>query len=142
MEEKVLEILKNVFELDSVDETCSQTTCEKWDSMGQLNLVVELETEFDVTLEPEEIGDMKCFNDIIRILDSLTTDEAFAILDNSGCMKEVASGLVRSILYYLNRRAGDKLDIECIMYTKDLGQLAASEGAVNMIEVNKEKWNG
>lgn len=68
MEEKVLEILKNLFELDTVDETCSQTTCEKWDSMGQLNLVVELESEFDVTLEPEEIGEMKCFDDIIRIL--------------------------------------------------------------------------
>ena len=70
MEEKVLEILKNLFELDAVDETCSQTTCEKWDSMGQLNLVVELETEFDVALEPEEIGEMKCFNDIVRILKS------------------------------------------------------------------------
>ena len=70
MEEKVLEILKNLFELDTVDETCSQETCEKWDSMGQLNLVVELETEFDVTLEPEEIGEMKCFDDIIRILKS------------------------------------------------------------------------
>jgi acyl carrier protein len=70
MEEKVLEILKNLFELDTVDETCSQTTCEKWDSMGQLNLVVELESEFDVTLEPEEIGEMKSFNDIIRILKS------------------------------------------------------------------------
>lgn len=68
MEEKVLEILKNLFELDTVDETCSQTTCEKWDSMGQLNLVVELESEFDVTLEPEEIGEMKSFDDIIRIL--------------------------------------------------------------------------
>ena len=68
MEEKVLEILKNLFELDTVDETCSQTTCEKWDSMGQLNLVVELESEFDVTLEPEEIGEMKSFKDIIRIL--------------------------------------------------------------------------
>lgn len=68
MEEKVLEILKNLFELDTVDETCSQETCEKWDSMGQLNLVVELESEFDVSLEPEEIGEMKCFNDIIRIL--------------------------------------------------------------------------
>lgn len=68
MEEKVLEILKNLFELDTVDETCSQETCEKWDSMGQLNLVVELESEFDVTLEPEEIGEMKSFNDIIRIL--------------------------------------------------------------------------
>lgn len=70
MEEKVLEILKNLFELDTVDETCSQTTCEKWDSMGQLNLVVELESEFDVTLEPEEIGEMKSFGDIIRILKS------------------------------------------------------------------------
>ena len=68
MEEKVLEILKNLFELDTVDNTCSQTTCEKWDSMGQLNLVVELETEFDVTLEPEEIGEMKSYNDIIRVL--------------------------------------------------------------------------
>lgn len=70
MEEKVLEILKDLFELDTVDATCSQTTCEKWDSMGQLNLVVELESEFDVTLEPEEIGEMKCFNDIIKILKS------------------------------------------------------------------------
>lgn len=68
MEEKVLEILKDLFELDTVDETCSQATCENWDSMGQLNLVVELESEFDVTLEPEEIGEMKSFNDIVRIL--------------------------------------------------------------------------
>ena len=70
MEERVLEILKDLFELDSVDKTCSQMTCEKWDSMGQLNLVVELESEFDVTLEPEEIGEMKSFDDIIRILKS------------------------------------------------------------------------
>ena len=68
MEEKVLEVLKNTFELDSVDKTCSQSSCKKWDSMGQLNLVVELETEFDVSLEPEEIGEMKCFDDIVRIL--------------------------------------------------------------------------
>ena len=70
MEEKVLEILKNVFELETIDTTCSQATCEKWDSMGQLNLVVELESEFDITLEPEEIGEMKCYDDIIRILKS------------------------------------------------------------------------
>lgn len=75
MEEKVLEILKNLFELDTVDETCSQETCEKWDSMGQLNLVVELESEFDVTFEPEEIGEMKCFDDIIRILKSKGVEE-------------------------------------------------------------------
>ena len=70
MEEKVLEILKNVFELETVDTTCSQQTCEKWDSMGQLNLVVELETEFDVSLEPEEIAEMKSFNDVVRLVNS------------------------------------------------------------------------
>lgn len=70
MEEKILRILKELFELDIVDETCSQMTCEKWDSMGQLNLVVELESEFNVTLEPEEIGEMKSFDDIVRILKS------------------------------------------------------------------------
>ena len=74
MEKKVLEILKKLFELDTIDETCSQSTCEKWDSMGQLNLVVELESEFDVTLEPEEIGEMKCYDDIIRILKSKGID--------------------------------------------------------------------
>lgn len=68
MEEKVLEILKNVLELDNVDETCSQETCEKWDSLGQLNLVVELESEFGVSLEPEEIGGMQSYNDIINLL--------------------------------------------------------------------------
>ena len=68
MEEKVLEILKKLFELETIDETCSQTTCEKWDSMAQLNLVVELESEFDITLEPEEIGEMTSFDDIVRIL--------------------------------------------------------------------------
>jgi acyl carrier protein len=68
MENKVFEILKEVFELEIVDNTCSQTTCEKWDSMGQLNLVAELEDAFDISLEPEEIGTMKCYDDIIRIL--------------------------------------------------------------------------
>ena len=70
MEEKVLEILKNLFELDTIDETCSQATCEKWDSMMHLNLVVELESEFGVSLEPDDLGQMQSYNDVIRILKS------------------------------------------------------------------------
>lgn len=68
MEEKILEILKNLFELDTVDTTCSQQTCEKWDSMGQLNLVVELESEYDISLEPEEIGEMTSYEKIVEIV--------------------------------------------------------------------------
>lgn len=68
MENKVLEILKETFELDSVDKTCSQQTCSAWDSMGQLNLVAELEDAFGISFEPEEIRTMISYNDIIRIL--------------------------------------------------------------------------
>lgn len=68
MEEKILEVLKETFELDSVDRTISQKNCENWDSMGQLNLVADLEDAFDISLEPEEIGTMTCFDDIVRIL--------------------------------------------------------------------------
>ena len=68
MEEKVLDILKELFELENVDKSCSQATCEKWDSMGQLNLVVELEDAFSISLEPEDISKMKSYEDIINVL--------------------------------------------------------------------------
>ena len=68
MEQRIIKILKELFGLETVDTSISQETCEKWDSMGQLNLVAELEMEFDVSLEPEEIGEMKCFEDIVRLL--------------------------------------------------------------------------
>ncbi|MBQ3881212.1 MAG: acyl carrier protein [Bacteroidales bacterium] len=72
MEEKILEIMKSVFGVDSIDSTCSQENCEQWDSMAQLNLTVELEMEFDITLEPEEIGEMTSFSDVVRIVKSKT----------------------------------------------------------------------
>lgn len=68
MDEKILEILKRVFELDSIDENCSQVSCEKWDSLKHLDLVVEIESELNIELEPEEISQMKSFRDIIEIV--------------------------------------------------------------------------
>ena len=68
MEKKVLDILKDVFELDSIDGSCSQKNCEKWDSMGQLYLVAELEDKFNITIEPEEMERVVCFNDIVDLL--------------------------------------------------------------------------
>ena len=70
MEDKILEILKDVFNLETVDVTCSKETCENWDSIGLLNLVTELETEFDISIEPEEIGKMKSFTDIVGIVNA------------------------------------------------------------------------
>lgn len=70
MEQKILDILRNVFKLETVDKTCSQTTCEKWDSLNHLNLIVELEDEFDLEFEPEEIAEMKSFEAIKKTIES------------------------------------------------------------------------
>lgn len=68
MEEKILEILKKVLELDHIDKTCSQQNCPVWDSIHQLNLVVELEMEFDINIEPVEIADMQSFDKIVEVV--------------------------------------------------------------------------
>lgn len=68
MENKILEIMRLVFHTDTIDETCSQQSCAKWDSMNHLNLVVELEMAFGVSLEPEEIALMRSYDDVLRII--------------------------------------------------------------------------
>lgn len=68
MEEKVLDVLRCVFKDASIDETCSQKNCKAWDSMNQLNLVIELEMEFGISLEPEEIGRMVDYASVIEIV--------------------------------------------------------------------------
>ena len=65
MEEKILNIMKSVFGVDNIDVTVSQDNCEQWDSLAQLNLVVELEDAFGITFEPEEIGEMNSFSVIL-----------------------------------------------------------------------------
>ena len=81
---------------------------------------------------------------ILSILDCLTTEEAFAKLrEADGAMAErVAARLMHGILASLNRRSGGGLHIECIMYTKENGLIAASDGAETMISDNREQWNG
>lgn len=68
MKEKIIEILKDVLEDDSVNENTTQKNCPTWDSLHHLNVAVEMEDAFDITLEPEEIADMKSVVDIERIL--------------------------------------------------------------------------
>ena len=76
---------------------------------------------------------------MLSILDCLTTEEAFTKL------READSGLAErtaGIRASLKRRSGGSLRIECIMYTKENGLIAASEGAAEMIEANRGQWNG
>ena len=70
MEDRILDVLKNVLELNSADTTICTKNCEAWDSMAQLNIMVELETEFDVSFEPEEIAEMISYDAIKAMLEN------------------------------------------------------------------------
>lgn len=62
MEEKIIEIMKRVFNTCDITTSTDQRNCDQWDSLRHLNLIVEIEDEFDIEFEPEEIGEMKSFN--------------------------------------------------------------------------------
>ena len=81
---------------------------------------------------------------ILGILECLTTEEAFAKLReaDSQLAERTAERLMSGILASLRRRSGGGLHIECIMYTKENGLIAASDGAEEMIRNNREQWNG
>lgn len=70
MKEKILSILRDVLENRELDWNCSQSNCEAWDSMNQLNLASDIETEFGISLEPEEIAEMKDCESIYQIVSS------------------------------------------------------------------------
>ena len=68
--------------------------------------------------------------DIVReILACVTTEEAVRILKTSGKEKEVMELAMERICYYLNKRAGGKIQIDCIMYATEFGELAKSKEA-------------
>ena len=68
MEEKVLNIIKDVLELEDIDNNVSQDNCYKWDSLNHLNLILEIEMEFDVSFDPEEIAEIKSASNILSLL--------------------------------------------------------------------------
>ena len=68
LRERLLSILRTVLENEHLDETVSQNNCEEWDSLHHLQLIVALESEFDVILEPEEISEMQDFETVLTII--------------------------------------------------------------------------
>ncbi len=66
LEEKILGIMREVFDTTDVNEQTSQRNCENWDSLRHLSLASELEEAFDIELEPEEIGQMTDFSRVVE----------------------------------------------------------------------------
>ena len=72
MKDRIIKVMKEVFEIENIDETVSQKNCEKWDSLNHLNLVIALEEEFNVSFEPEEIAQMKDYSAVEKLIKEKT----------------------------------------------------------------------
>lgn len=69
-----------------------------------------------------------------KILDCLVTEEALSYIAKDGCLTAVMAVLMEKILFYLRKRAKEGLRVECILYANGYGELARSDGAVELLE--------
>ena len=69
----------------------------------------------------------------LEILDAVTTEEGIRILQEGGNLQKTMQILMEKIMFYLQKRAAGRLQIECMMYANGYGLLAESSGAEAML---------
>lgn len=64
------EVFKEALELDETIniEALVYNTIEEWDSIGHMTLVAEIEDEYDIMLETDDVLDLSSFEKAIEIL--------------------------------------------------------------------------
>ena len=70
------------------------------------------------------------------ILNCRVTEEALDIIqaESPALLRKSMESVMERILYYLRKRAGEELPVECVLYSNEFGLLAASPGAMDMLE--------
>lgn len=70
MEEKVLEIMSKTFNIDIslLSDKTSKKDLSQWDSMSHLNLIVDIENDFNINFSNEEIITIIDFKSLLKII--------------------------------------------------------------------------
>ena len=74
MKDAIINVFKRVFDSEDINSETSKQNMDKWDSMNHLRLIVELEEEFNISFEPEEIVEMKSIVSIEDIINKKKTN--------------------------------------------------------------------
>ena len=77
----------------------------------------------------------------LEILEAVTTEEGIRILQEGGNLQKTMQILMEKIMFYLQKRAAGRLQIECMMYANGYGLLAESSGAEAMLEALMKNGN-
>lgn len=67
---EIRQIMSKVFEIElsSISDNASQKDISKWDSLQHLNLIVEIEDQYDISIDPEDISVMITIEKIVEIV--------------------------------------------------------------------------
>ena len=70
MEEKVKQIMADIFDINpkKINKSTSMDNVDSWDSLKHINLILELEQEFNISLGTKEIESMLSFDEILKTL--------------------------------------------------------------------------
>ena len=73
---EVISILSDLFNVspEELGPESSQDTVEGWDSLQHINIVLDVEQRFNITLSPTEIEEMLTVQDIVDIVNKKTQD--------------------------------------------------------------------
>ncbi|MBP5494289.1 MAG: cobalamin biosynthesis protein CbiD [Lachnospiraceae bacterium] len=69
-----------------------------------------------------------------KILECVTTEEAGKLLKECGKCDEVFEDAAKKVCANLERRAQGKIKTECVLFSKELGELVKSDGAADFIK--------
>jgi acyl carrier protein len=70
LDKRLEKVIREVFpiETDTIDEDWTSDDIPDWDSVGHLNLIMEIEKEFNIKIEIEEMFEVEKLGDITKIL--------------------------------------------------------------------------
>ena len=76
MDDKLVKLLSDVFEIKENEITIDlvKDDIDSWDSLKQMDLVLSIENNYDISLEMEEIGKMSSLKSIVEIIESKNLD--------------------------------------------------------------------
>lgn len=68
-----------------------------------------------------------------RILNTITTDDALAVLKEEGLLERAMEDVIRRISYYLQHRCQGALQTEVILFSNVYGLLGQTQGAEELL---------
>jgi acyl carrier protein len=76
LNDRLEKLIREVFNIDAetIDENWTSDHIPDWDSVGHLNLIMEVEKEFNIKIEIEEMFEVEKLKDIVKILEKRNVD--------------------------------------------------------------------